>query len=81
MVVALATVHDGAIDYCFDLVIDATPIVLRCLLMHCDITSHELRHFVEPIELILKVHTCTLNFGLRSELTIVIERGLENGLR
>ncbi len=81
MVVALAAIHDGAIDYCFDLVIEAIPIVLRYLLMHSDVTSHELGRFVEPIELILKVHACTLDFGFRSELSIVIERGLENGLR
>jgi hypothetical protein len=48
--------------------------------LHGDITFHELGRFVEAIELILKLHAGTLSFGLGSELIIVIERGLENGL-
>ena len=81
MVVALATVHDGAIDDWFDLVFKAIPKALRYLRLQSDITFNELGCFVKAIKLILKVQAGTLSFSLRSELIIFIERGLENGLR
>ena len=81
MVVALATVHDGAIDDWFDLVFQAIPKALRYLRLQSNITLNELGCFIETIKLILKVHAGTLSFSLRRELIIVIERGLENGLR
>jgi hypothetical protein len=81
VVVALTTVHDGVIDYWFDLVFEAIPKALRYLRLQSDITFNELGCFVKAIKLILKVQAGTLSFSLRSELIIFIERGLENGLR
>jgi hypothetical protein len=80
VVVALTTVHDGASDDCFNLVLEAISIVLRHLRLQGDISFHELGRFIEAIELILKLQARTLSFGLGSELIIVIERGLKNGL-